>query len=383
MVGRAFHHPQVDAVKSSQVTIENVSKHFGDFVALNNTSLTISKGGFYSLLGPSGCGKTTLLRIIGGFEMPTEGAVYFDGVNVLPLPPNKRHVNTIFQSYALFPHLTVFENVAFPLRLRKFSKAEIKRAVEENLALVKMESEGKKYPRQLSGGQKQRIAIARALINQPQVLLLDEPLSALDAKLRQHMLLELDAIHDKVGITFIYVTHDQAEALSVSDQVCVLNKGQIQQIGTPAEIYESPANEFVARFIGETNYIRGKVLAVTDEENAVFESPEYGKFNIWLDKKVQPGSSVALTVRPEKIRIAPGESANLPPDVNVLRGTVVDMIYTGFQTKYFVQVSGTKEPLLVFRQHVQYFMDEKPISWKDQVSVWWNTKDSFMVEVNQ
>ncbi|MGX9728299.1 MAG: ABC transporter ATP-binding protein [Candidatus Electronema sp. VV] len=369
-------------MKSSQVTIENVSKRFGDFVALNNTSLTISKGGFYSLLGPSGCGKTTLLRIIGGFEMPSEGAVYFDGVNVLPLPPNKRHVNTIFQSYALFPHLTVFENVAFPLRLKKVAEAEIKRAVEENLALVKMETESKKYPRQLSGGQKQRIAIARALINQPQVLLLDEPLSALDAKLRQHMLLELDAIHDKVGITFIYVTHDQSEALSVSDQVCVLNKGQIQQIGTPAEIYESPANEFVARFIGETNYIRGKVIAVTDEENAVFESPEYGKFNIWRDKKVQPGSSVALTVRPEKIRIAPGEPSNLPPDVNVLRGTIEDMIYTGFQTKYFVRVNGTKEPLIVFRQHVQYFMDEKPINWKDEVSVWWDTKDSFMVEVN-
>ncbi|WP_417912372.1 ABC transporter ATP-binding protein [Candidatus Electronema sp. TJ] len=370
-------------MKSSQVTIKNVSKQFGDFVALSNTSLTIRKGGFYSLLGPSGCGKTTLLRIIGGFEMPSQGTVYFDDVDVLPLPPNKRHVNTIFQSYALFPHLTVFENVAFPLRLRKVAEAEIKRAVEENLTLVKMESESRKYPRQLSGGQKQRIAIARALINQPQVLLLDEPLSALDAKLRQHMLLELDAIHDKVGITFIYVTHDQAEALSVSDQVCVLNKGQIQQIGTPAEIYESPANEFVARFIGETNYIRGKVIAVTDEENAVFESPEYGKFNIWRDKKVQPGSSVALTVRPEKIRIAPGEPTNLPPDVNVLRGTVEDMIYTGFQTKYFVRVNGTKEPLLVFRQHVQYFMDEKPITWKDQVSVWWNTKDSFMVEVSQ
>jgi spermidine/putrescine transport system ATP-binding protein len=370
-------------VKSSQVTIENVSKNFGDFFALKNTSLTISKGGFYSLLGPSGCGKTTLLRIIGGFEMPTEGAVYFDGVNVLPLPPNKRHVNTIFQNYALFPHLTVFENVAFALRLKKIGEKEIKRSVQENLELVRMETESKKYPRQLSGGQKQRIAIARALINQPQVLLLDEPLSALDAKLRQHMLLELDAIHDKVGITFIYVTHDQAEALSVSDQVCVLNKGEIQQIGTPSEIYESPANEFVARFIGETNYIRGKITAITDAEHAVFESPDYGKFTIYLDKAVQEGSEVAVTVRPEKIRIAPEKPEKLPPDVNVLSGVVEDMIYTGFQTKYFVRVSKNKEPLIVFRQHVQYFMDEKPITWKDKVSIWWNTKDSFMVEVNR
>lgn len=379
----SFHHQRVDSVKSSQVTIENVSKNFGDFFALKNTSLTISKGGFYSLLGPSGCGKTTLLRIIGGFEMPTEGAVYFDGVNVLPLPPNKRHVNTIFQNYALFPHLTVFENVAFALRLKKIGDKEIKKAVQENLELVRMETESKKYPRQLSGGQKQRIAIARALINQPQVLLLDEPLSALDAKLRQHMLLELDAIHDKVGITFIYVTHDQAEALSVSDQVCVLNKGEIQQIGTPSEIYESPANEFVARFIGETNYMRGKITAITDMEHAVFESPDYGKFTIYLDKQVKEGSEVAVTVRPEKIRIAPEKPTHLPPDVNVLQGVVEDMIYTGFQTKYFVRISQNKEPLIVFRQHVQYFMDEKPITWKDKVSIWWNTKDSFMVEVNK
>lgn len=370
-------------MKSSQVTIENVSKNFGDFFALKNTSLTISKGGFYSLLGPSGCGKTTLLRIIGGFEMPTDGFVYFDGINVLPLPPNKRHVNTIFQNYALFPHLTVFENVAFPLRLKKNTEAEIKRAVQENLELVRMETESKKYPRQLSGGQKQRVAIARALINKPQVLLLDEPLSALDAKLRQHMLLELDAIHDKVGITFIYVTHDQAEALSVSDQVCVLNKGEIQQIGTPSEIYESPANEFVARFIGEANYIRGKITALADAEHAVFESPDYGKFTVYLDKKAPIGSEVAVTVRPEKIRIALEKPSNLPIDVNVLHGTVEDMIYTGFQTKYFVRISEKKDPLIVFRQHVQYFMDEKPITWKDKVCIWWNTKDSFMVEVGK
>ncbi|CAK8724015.1 Spermidine/putrescine import ATP-binding protein PotA [Candidatus Electronema halotolerans] len=381
--GEGFHQQRVDTVKSSQVTVENVSKSFGDFFALQNASLTIANGGFYSLLGPSGCGKTTLLRIIGGFETPSQGDVCFDGVSILSLPPNKRHVNTIFQNYALFPHLTVFENVAFPLRLKKTAAAGIKKAVQENLELVRMETESKKYPRQLSGGQKQRVAIARALINQPRVLLLDEPLSALDAKLRQHMLLELDAIHDKVGITFIYVTHDQAEALSVSDQVCVLNKGEIQQIGSPAEIYESPANEFVARFIGETNYLHGTVAALTDEEHALFESPDYGSFSIYLDKKVQPGSKVALTVRPEKIRIAPQKPDKLPPDVNVLHGTVEDMIYTGFQTKYFIRVSQNKEPLIVFRQHVQYFMDEKPITWKDKVCLWWNSKDSFMVEVSK
>jgi spermidine/putrescine transport system ATP-binding protein len=246
-------------LKGSDVDIEGIFKSFGDFDVLKNVTLDIKKGEFFSLLGPSGCGKTTLLRIIAGFENPDEGSLRIDGVNVLPLPPNRRQVNTIFQNYALFPHLTVFENVAFPLRINRAPRDEIEAKTREYLKLVQLEGHARKKPNQLSGGQKQRVAIARALIREPQVLLLDEPLSALDAKLRQHMLIELDEIHDKIGITFIYVTHDQQEALSVSDRIAVLDQGNVLQVGTPHDIYESPATGFVAHFIGETNLFDGKV----------------------------------------------------------------------------------------------------------------------------
>ena len=242
------------AVKGSHVKVENVNKNFNDFNVLKNVGFEIKTGEFFSLLGPSGCGKTTLLRIIAGFEDPTSGDILLDGASVLSLPSNKRHVNTVFQNYALFPHLSVFENVAFPLRIKKLKERAIADRVEEYLQLVKLDGQKLKLPSRLSGGQKQRVAIARALINEPDVLLLDEPLSALDAKLRQHMLLELDSLHDAVGITFLYVTHDQEEAISVSDRVAVMNEGEVLQVGTPSEIYETPAHPFVAEFIGETNF---------------------------------------------------------------------------------------------------------------------------------
>jgi len=223
-------------VKGSSVRIEGVSRRFGSFEAVRNVSLDIRAGEFFSLLGPSGCGKTTVLRMIGGLETPDTGRVFLDGRDVTGVASNLRHVNTVFQSYALFPHLTVFENVAFSLRLRRTPETEVKQRVQEYLELVQLADQGSKLPAQLSGGQKQRVAIARALVPQPGVLLLDEPLSALDAKLRQHMLIELDAIHDMVGITFIYVTHDQQEAISVSDRVAVMSEGSVQQIGTPAQV---------------------------------------------------------------------------------------------------------------------------------------------------
>ncbi len=261
-------------LKGSDVTIEGVSKAFGDFKVLNDISLSISRGDFFSLLGPSGCGKTTLLRIIAGFETPDEGIVEFDEKNVLPLPPNRRPSNTVFQNYALFPHLSVYENIAFPLRLKKADKSFIEDRVMQNLKLVELADHAHKKPNQLSGGQKQRVAIARALINDPSVLLLDEPLSALDAKLRQHMLIELDQIHDKIGITFIYVTHDQEEALSVSDRIAVMDKGNVLQVGTPHEIYESPATNFVARFIGETNLYDAVISKIEKLDKSGIE--EYG-----------------------------------------------------------------------------------------------------------
>ncbi|MCR4735274.1 MAG: ATP-binding cassette domain-containing protein, partial [Treponema sp.] len=212
-------------MKGSQVTIDHVSKKFGDFVALDDINFTIEPGEFFSLLGPSGCGKTTLLRIIAGFEFPDDGAVLFDDKNVIPLNPDKRPSNTVFQTYALFPHMSVYNNVAFPLKLKKLPKDEIDRKVREYVHLVQLDEHIHKKPNQLSGGQKQRVAIARALINEPKVLLLDEPLSALDAKLRANLLMDLDRLHDQIGITFIYVTHDQSEALSVSDRIAVMNHG--------------------------------------------------------------------------------------------------------------------------------------------------------------
>ena len=262
--------------------------------------LTSGKANFFLFWDPSGCGKTTLLRIIAGFEDPFRGTRLSDTTNVIPLPANKRHVNTIFQSYALFPHLSVFENVAFPLRLKKLRAQAIESKVNEYLDLVKLPSESRKLPAQLSGGQRQRVAIARALINEPSVLLLDEPLSALDAKLRQHMLIELDAIHDKVGITFIYVTHDQQEALSISDRVAVMNEGCVLQVGTPSEIYESPSDAFVARFIGETNFLRGKVTELLDKKTAIIDVPGLGAIRTCLDKTASPGDTLRVTVRPER-----------------------------------------------------------------------------------
>jgi spermidine/putrescine transport system ATP-binding protein len=367
-------------VKGSQVAIRDIEKFFGDFQALKSVSLDINKGEFYSLLGPSGCGKTTLLRIIAGFEEPTGGAVLLDGRDVIPIAANKRPVNTVFQTYALFPHLSVFENVAFPLRLRKMPNAAVKERVQRFLELVKLPREGKKLPSQLSGGQKQRVAIARALINEPSVLLLDEPLSALDAKLRQHMLIELDSIHDEIGITFIYVTHDQQEALSVSDRVAVMNEGEVVQVGTPFEIYESPKTPFVAHFIGETNYLSGTVTEIIEDNHAKVEFPGLGVLIVYQDKPLSVGDGVKVTIRPEKIRISSERPAGLGADMNLLRGEVDEVIYSGFQSKFFVRV-GDGTMFRVFRQHVKFFMDEKAINWKDEVYIWWNDNDGYVVEV--
>ena len=369
-------------MQGSQVSIQGVSKSFGDFQALKSVSCEINPGEFFSLLGPSGCGKTTLLRIIAGFEDPDAGgAVLLDGVNVLPLPSNRRHVNTVFQNYALFPHLSVFENVAFSLRLKKLPTVEIKPKVMEYLEMVKLENEAAKLPAQLSGGQKQRVAIARALINEPRVLLLDEPLSALDAKLRQHMLIELDAIHDRVGITFIYVTHDQQEALSVSDRLAVMDRGEILQIGTPMEIYESPANGFVAGFIGEANTLCGRVTGFDGDDYARIAVEGLGEILADIDKPMQIGDRVQLTLRPEKVRVSVEPPHQGLEHVNVFEGVIDEVIYTGFQSKYFVKVGDTL--LRSFRQHANYFLNEKPIRWKQKVHVCWDAEDSYVVSVER
>jgi spermidine/putrescine transport system ATP-binding protein len=376
-------------LKGSDVIIGAVSKSFGDFKALNSISLEIKKGEFFSLLGPSGCGKTTLLRIIAGFEYPDNGTVTIDGNNVLPLPPDRRQVNTVFQNYALFPHLTVFENVAFSLRIKRLPKTDIPGRVNEYLKLVQLENHAQKKPSQLSGGQKQRVAIARALINEPRVLLLDEPLSALDAKLRQHMLIELDQIHDKIGITFIYVTHDQQEALSVSDRLAVMDQGNVLQIGTPHEIYESPATDFVARFIGETNLFdatvrKTKKLEENGPENteylAELEVPDLGNIKVTTVDEVKPGQKVSFTVRPEKIVITKERRATKRDDINLFSGVVDEPIYSGFQTKFYVRVMD-KHLFRVIKQHANYSDEGPDIVWKDQVFLSWSADDGYIVEV--
>jgi spermidine/putrescine transport system ATP-binding protein len=373
-------------LKGSDVFVGKVSKFFDDFTALNNVSLEIKKGEFFSLLGPSGCGKTTLLRILAGFERPDTGIVTFDGSDVLPLPPNQRQANTVFQNYALFPHLSVFENVAFPLRIKKTEKRKIDDKVNEYLKLVQLETHANKKTNQLSGGQKQRVAIARALINEPRVLLLDEPLSALDAKLRQHMLIELDQIHDKIGITFIYVTHDQQEALSVSDRIAVMNQGNILQVGTPHEIYESPATGFVAKFIGETNLFDGEIISVAPlqkvegEYMVDLDISGLGRIKVTTVDEFKPGQRVSFTIRPEKVVISKEKPTTSREDINLFYGFVEEPFYSGFQTKFYVKVKD-QYLIRVIKQHAKYSDEGPDIVWKDSVYLSWSANDGYIVGI--
>jgi spermidine/putrescine transport system ATP-binding protein len=367
-------------LNGSSIKISNIKKSFGSKTVLNNVNIEVNKGEFFSILGPSGCGKTTLLRILGGFEIPSEGNVYIDEQDALVLPPNKRHVNTVFQNYALFPHLTAFENVAFSLRLKKINEDEIEQRVEKFLNLVKLDGHFDLFPSQLSGGQKQRVAIARALINEPSVLLLDEPLSALDAKLRQHMLSELISIHDKTGITFVYVTHDQEEALSVSDRLAIMDKGEVLQVGTPHDIYEKPANQFIAQFIGEANFVPGIVKEINDSL-AVISSNELGDITAYQDKPIKVGDKVLLTIRPEKIRISKDNHEQNGQSKNCFEATVKNIIYTGSSSKFTVSLKHSGFDIKAVKQHVRYFMDDTLITWDDKVFVSWSPDDSFILDV--
>ena len=372
-------------MKGVEVTVERVTRSYGDFKALDDVSVTIEKGEFFSLLGPSGCGKTTLLRIIAGFDYPDTGSVAFDNKDVLSLPPEKRQSNTIFQTYALFPHLTVYENVAFPLRLKHVDKKTIEAKVNEYIRLVQLEEHLYKKPSMLSGGQKQRVAIARALINEPSVLLLDEPLSALDAKLRQNLLIELAHIHDQVGITFIYVTHDQAEALSVSDRIAVMNKGKVLQIGTPYEIYEAPATRFVAQFIGEANIFECTILSCEpygEEYLMHVDVPALGTQIQVTDYDPQEiGSKMDFTVRPEKVRITPNFPRTTKSEVNILKGIVEEPVYSGFQSKFYVKLDAVSETLVkVYKQHTVFLDDGPDIEWLDEVYVSWHADDGYLVK---
>ena len=296
---------KASATKSTQdmIILTNLRKQYGDFVAVENTTLNVKKGEFLTFLGSSGCGKTTTLRMIAGFEDPTEGSILIGGKHAEHLPPNKREVNTVFQNYALFPHLTIRENIAFGLKLQKVKKAEIKERVENIIKLVKLEEHADKSPDQLSGGQKQRIASARAIVNNPKVLLLDEPLGALDLKLRKEMQLELKQLQRELEITFIYVTHDQEEALTMSDRIVVMNKGRIEQVGTAHEIYERPQTKFVAQFIGETNLFEDvEILEKNGNDYVVAIGSE--KVSTDSMKDFKPGEKVHISIRPENMKLS-------------------------------------------------------------------------------
>src|SRR5262252_8564516 len=316
-------------------------------VAVRGLDLVIGEGEFFSLLGPSGCGKTTTMRMIAGFEEPTRGGIRLHGADVTGIPPNKRDVNMVFQSYALFPHMTVFENVAFGLRRKKAGKEEIKRRVGEMLEIVDLGGRGERRPRELSGGQQQRVALARALVNRPRALLLDEPLGALDLKLRQAMQVELKRIQREVGITFVYVTHDQNEALTMSDRIAVMNDGAVEQLGSPREIYEHPKTRFVAGFIGTSNLLTGTVTRM-DGDRAVIQISQDERIIVPVqDRAVGEGSRLELTVRPEKIDLTTERPSG---EGCALRGTVTEVVYLGTSTNFSVTTSAGAD-VVVFQQN--------------------------------
>lgn len=318
----------------SEIRLENVVKRFRETVAVDDLSVTVQDGEFFSLLGPSGCGKTTTLRMIGGFEEPTAGRVFLGGKDVTDVPPNKRNVNTVFQSYALFPHLDVFENVAFGLKRKKVRPADIGPRVMDMLELVRMKGFEHRKVNQLSGGQQQRVALARALVNRPEVLLLDEPLGALDLKLRKEMQLELKRIQNDVGITFIYVTHDQDEAMTMSDRMAVMNSGRIEQLGSPEDVYEIPRTGFVASFLGASNLLRGEIETV-DGGLAKVRLDAGTIVSVPAERLARSSGPVEVGVRPEKLELTADD-----PDksrTNVLTGRVIASSYTGISTSYRVK----------------------------------------------
>jgi spermidine/putrescine transport system ATP-binding protein len=365
--------PQVD------VRLERVTKRFHDVTAVDDLSLDITRGEFFSMLGPSGCGKTTTLRMIGGFELPTSGLIYLGDAEVTALPPYRRDVNTVFQNYALFPHLSVFDNVAFGLRRRRVAPKAIRSQVAEMLELVELPGYEGRRPNQLSGGQQQRVALARALINHPRVLLLDEPLGALDLKLRKQMQIELKRIQTEVGITFIYVTHDQDEAMTMSNQIAVMRAGHIEQLGAPEELYERPKTAFVAGFLGVSNLLEGELAgrdgtyaSVRLQEGTVVRAPADG---------LNGSKAVRVGVRPEKLRVVAledGSASEGEAGLNHLDGTILDASYIGVSTQYLVQTA-VGHNVTVYAQNLETSGAREAIADGQRVRLTWKPQHTFVI----
>lgn len=346
------------------IELVGVSKKFGDYQALHETSITIKNGEFITLLGPSGCGKTTVLRLISGFDRPDTGKIYIDGRDVTDLPPEKRHLNTVFQSYALFPHMTVYDNVAFGLRCKKIAEQEIQKRVMDILRTVKLEQLAERKPNQLSGGQQQRVAIARAVVNEPIVLLLDEPLSALDYNLRKDMQIELKQLQRRLGITFIFVTHDQEEALSMSDRVAIMNEGYMEQLGTPKDVYEEPTSLYVANFIGEANIFTTEIIETYD--NKLVVEIEGKRLALNNKKDLVAKHVVHVIIRPEDITVW-GENEILPEETkNMLPGVVEQVIYKGSTVDLIVRLPSGKRILAA-----EFFNeDDEKLDYHTTENVW-------------
>jgi len=365
-VGESAIEPWKDPQAEPYIRLEQVTKSFGGFVAVDSVSLKIYKSELFCLLGGSGCGKSTLLRMLAGFEEPTSGKIYIDGVDVAGIPPYERPVNMMFQSYALFPHMAVDQNIAFGLKQEGLPRQEIDARVEEVLELVQLLPFAKRKPHQLSGGQRQRVALARSLVKRPKVLLLDEPLGALDKKLREQTQFELVNIQESVGITFVVVTHDQEEAMTLSSRIGVMDQGEIVQIGTPSEIYEYPGSRFVADFIGTVNTFAGRIK-VDQPDHALVESEEAG-CDLFIDHGISgtEGSEVWVAVRPEKIEISKQPPAQ---DNNVAKGRIDEIAYFGDQSIYHVRLPSEK--VVKVKRPNQVRSIERDLSWEDEVYLSW------------
>jgi spermidine/putrescine transport system ATP-binding protein len=357
------------SAQPAAITLRGVTKRYGGHVALKPTDLEIAEGEFFCLLGPSGCGKTTTLNLIGGFVAPTAGEISIREQRVDRLPPHRRSVNTVFQSYALFPHMTVRANVGFGLKMARVPSGESTGRIEEALSLVGLEAFGDRLPTQLSGGQQQRVAVARALVNRPAVLLLDEPLGALDLKLRKRLQIELTQIHRDVGTTFVYVTHDQEEAMSMSTRIAVLNDGQIEQIGTPSEIYYRPNSRFVADFIGESNFLE----VDTGSQNGVVHLAD-GRAIPCNTSGSTAGGRATLMVRPEAIHVS--DPATVPEAS--LRGKVVQTSFLGSQTRIAVNCDGVPVPLIA-SQFGRERLAARELTPDREVSLWWDANDAVLL----